>query len=39
MAKRTTPNQRRAHKKFTATAIKTNPRNKIIRPMRGGYRI
>lgn len=37
--KRRKPNQKRAHRKFTATALKTNPRNVSPAPMRGGYRI
>lgn len=37
--KRRKPNQKRAHRKFTATALKTNPRNFSPAPMRGGYRI
>lgn len=39
MSKRTKPNQRKAHKRFTATAMKTNPKNIAPRPQRGGYRI
>lgn len=37
--KRFKPNQRKARKKFTATAIKTHPKNNVPPPMRGGYRI
>lgn len=39
MAKRFKPNQRKAHKQFTATALKTHPRNVAPQPMRGGYRV
>lgn len=39
MAKRTRPNQRKAHRKFVATALKTHPKNTAPAPMRGGYRI
>lgn len=37
--KRTKPNQSRAKARFTATALKTNPKNTHPTPMRGGYRI
>lgn len=37
--KRFTPNQKAARKKFTATALKSHPRNSVVKPMRGGYRI
>lgn len=37
--KRRKPDQRRAHRKFTFTALKTHPRNIAPAPMRGGYRI
>lgn len=37
--KRYRPNQKRAKRKFVATALKTNPRNVAPPPMRGGYRI
>lgn len=39
MAKRYKPNQRKAHKTFTATALRTNRKNLAPMPMRGGYRI
>lgn len=39
MSKRSKPNQRKAHRKFTATALKTHPKNIAPAPMRGGYRI
>ncbi len=39
MSKRSKPNQRKAHRKFTATAMKTHPKNVAPKPMRGGYRI
>lgn len=39
MAKRYTPKQSKAHKKFTATAMHTNRKNIMAKPMRGGYRI
>lgn len=39
MAKRFKPNQRKMRKKFTATALKTHPKNVAPTPMRGGYRI
>lgn len=39
MSTRHKPNQKKARKVFTATAIKTNPKNIHPVPMRGGYRI
>lgn len=39
MAKRYKPSQIKAHRKFTATALKTHPKNVAPKPMRGGYRI
>ena len=39
MSKRFKPNQRRAHKRFTATALRVNKKNVSPAPMRGGYRI
>lgn len=39
MSKRRKPNQRRAKKVFTATALKVNRKNVHPAPMRGGYRI
>lgn len=39
MSKRFKPSQKKAHKRFTATALKTNYRNSAPQPMRGGYRI
>lgn len=39
MSKRSKPNQRKAHRKFTATALKIHPKNIAPAPMRGGYRI
>lgn len=39
MANRKKINQRKARKLFTATAMKTNKRNVMVRPMRGGFRI
>lgn len=39
MSKRYKPNQRKAQKKFTALAMKTNSKNLTLQPMRGGYRI
>lgn len=39
MSNRFKPNQRRAKKRFTATAVKTNHKNTAPAPMRGGYRI
>lgn len=37
--KRSKPNQKKAARRFTATALKTNHRNVQPSPMRGGYRI
>ena len=37
--KRRKPNQKQAHRKFTATALKTKPRNVVPANIRGGYRI
>ena len=37
--KRRKPNQKRAHRKFTATALKTNSKNVVPANIRGGYRI
>ena len=39
MAKRYKPKQSKAHKKFTALAMKTQSKNVMSKPMRGGYRI
>lgn len=39
MAKRYKPNQKKAHRKFTATAMHTKAKNISAKPMRGGYRI
>lgn len=39
MSKRYKPNQRKAHKAFTKTALHTNRKNISAMPMRGGYRI
>lgn len=39
MAKRYKPDQRKAHKVFTKTALHTNSKNLAPMPMRGGYRI
>ena len=39
MSKRYKPNQRKARKVFTKTALKTHPKNVAPAPMRGGYRI
>lgn len=39
MAKRFKPAQERARRKFTATAVKTHPKNIAPPPMRGGYRV
>lgn len=39
MSKRYRPNQRKFRRKFTATALKTHPKNVAPPPMRGGYRI
>lgn len=39
MSKRYKPNQRRARKIFTVTALKTHPKNNAPAPMRGGFRI
>lgn len=37
--KRYTPNQRKARRSFTATAMHTKYKNVAPMPMRGGYRI
>lgn len=37
--KRMKPNQSKARKAFTKTAMKVHPRNVAPAPMRGGYRI
>lgn len=39
MSKRYKPNQKKAKKRFAATANKSNPKNFAPPPMRGGYRI
>lgn len=39
MSNRYKPNQKSAHRRFTATAMHTNPRNIIGANVRGGYRI
>lgn len=39
MSKRYKPNQRKMKRKFTATALKTHPKNVAPSPMRGGFRI
>lgn len=37
--KRTHPNQKKARKVFTKTALKCNRKNTMPTPMRGGFRI
>lgn len=39
MSKRYKPNQRKARKQFTRTAMATHVKNVAPPPMRGGYRI